>query len=103
MVEAHYRLLLDGIQYVGKIGDISLSGAFLAFPEPELASPCVSKRGDLEIFIGNESVSLQCEVVYAGMRNNQIFPIGAGVVFIGDDNRNAAAVWNTIIDALMSK
>lgn len=96
-IEVEYHFYLDGEEYTGKTGNISLSGAFLSSPEPELMPSCVSQSGDLKIKLNDELLSFKCEIVYVATHDNETFPPGAGVVFCDTDNETSMSILNLAI------
>ncbi|MDP2902875.1 MAG: PilZ domain-containing protein [Methylovulum sp.] len=96
-IEVDYHFFLDGVEYIGKTRNISLSGAFLSKPEPALMPSCISKSGDLKIKINGELLSFKCEVVYAATHDNELFPAGAGVVFFDNDDETGMSLLNLAV------
>jgi hypothetical protein len=92
--ELEYHLLLNGNEYIGKTGNISLNGAFLFSPEPELMPSCTSQSGDLKIQINDALLSFKCEIVYVAAYDNEDLPPGAGVVFLDTDDETGKSILN---------
>ena len=90
--DLNFSFIVDGQEHTGQIGNISLSGAFLSDPEPELSLSCLSKPGELRVPLNGDILSLKCEVVYAVGRDNEFFPVGAGVVFSNNDDTTLISV-----------
>lgn len=87
-----FSLLLNGTEFKGKIGNISLSGAFLLEPEPEIFPSLITQQGYLTITLGSEPLRFQCEVVYAAGHENTYFPVGAGVIFSEIDEETQLSI-----------
>ncbi|MDD2723054.1 MAG: PilZ domain-containing protein [Methylovulum sp.] len=87
-----FSFFLDGQQYTGKVGNISLSGAFLSAPEPELIPSYIAKSGDLTIQLNDELLVLKSEVVYAVGHDNAFFPVGAGLIFSKTDEETRLSI-----------
>lgn len=81
-----YCFLIDGEHYTGEIKSISLNGLFLSEPRPSFSQLHVSRIGELKIKFDGEWQTLKCEVVYVENPENDIFPIGAGLVFCDTDD-----------------
>jgi len=96
-LEVEYHFFLDGEEYIGKTGNISLSGAFLSSPEPELMPSCISQSGELKIQLNDELLSFKCEIVYIATQDNEDLPPGAGVVFLGADEETGLSILNLAI------
>ncbi len=92
-INADYQLILDGEKYIGKVGNISLSGAFLIMQKPQLSASDIRKAGDLGIKINNENIQLKCEIVYVETSTQSVFPTGIGVAFCQDEE-TATTLWN---------
>lgn len=95
-VNADYQLILDGKEYIGKIDNISLSGAFLMMPNHKLTASDTQRIVDLRITINNENVPLKCEIFYVETSGQSIFPAGIGVAFCHDED-TATSIWNLAI------
>jgi hypothetical protein len=93
-IDADYQLNLDGNKYTGKIHNISLSGAFLIMPEPQLTPSDTDRIGDLGVTLNNEHIQFKCEIVYVETSVNSVFPAGVGVAFCNQDIETAASIWN---------
>jgi hypothetical protein len=91
-LEVDFYFVLDGEKYTGKTGNISLSGAFLFNPEPEIPPSATSKEGDLQIEINGEMLPFKCTVVYVIARDNEIFPVGLGAFFAEDDEQTQQSI-----------
>ncbi|TAL49819.1 MAG: PilZ domain-containing protein [Methylovulum sp.] len=96
-IETEYHLFLNDGEYSGTTGNISLSGAFLSKPEPELMPSCVSQSGLLKITLNGEPLSFKCEIVYVATHDNDILPAGAGVVFCDTDDETVTSQLNLAI------
>jgi len=83
--DLNFSFFIDGQEHIGKVGNVSLSGAFLSDPEPEFIPSLISHLGDLKIQLNDELLLLKSEVVYAVGHDNAFFPVGAGVVFSKTD------------------
>lgn len=90
--DLNYTFIIDGQKYIGKVGNVSLSGAFLSDPEPELNLSDLTKSGELIVFLNNELLTLKCELVYAVGHDNEFFPVGAGVVFSNNDDATLVSI-----------
>jgi len=99
-----YRLSIAGREHVGVTGNLSLSGAYLASAEPNLAPSDVNKRGILTFDTSSEVISINCRVVYAGSTlDDNPFPSGGGIVFNDPGEEAITAIWNMSIDYLMKR
>jgi PilZ domain len=99
-----YRLTIAGREHVGITGNLSLSGAYLASAEPELAASDVDKKGFLTFDTSSEVISINCRVVYVGSTlDHDPFPSGAGIVFNDPSEDAITAIWNLSIDHLMKR
>ncbi len=95
-INADYQLTLDGKGYAGKVSNISLSGAFLIMPEPNLTATDTNKIAGLNIKINDETVDLKCEIVYVEAAGQSVFPAGIGVAFCHDE-RTATTLWDLAV------
>jgi PilZ domain len=104
-ISFEYRLTIAaGREHVGVTGNLSLSGAYLASAEPELAASDVNKRGVLTFDTASEVISVNCRVVYVGSTlDDNPFPSGAGIVFNDPSEEAITAIWNLSIDHLMKR
>lgn len=93
-IELEYHLFLGDKEYSGKTANISLSGAFLSRPEPELIPSCISQSADLKIKFNDELLSFKCEIIYVATQGDKFFPIGAGVVFCDTDDETSRSILN---------
>jgi len=91
-IELDYHFFLEGKEYTGKTGNISLSGAFLSRPEPELIPSCISQSGVLKLKLNDELLSFKCEIVYVAMHDNEMLPVGTGVVFCDTDDETSTSI-----------
>ena len=92
-LELDYRFFSSDGEHLGKTNNISLSGAFLHAPEPDLAMSAVSQIGKLEIKLKDDHwLSFKCEVVYIAGNNDQGLPIGAGVAFCDTDDETGRSL-----------
>jgi|GEM_PF-2477267 len=99
-----YCLTIAGREHVGVTGNLSLSGAYLASAEPELAPSDVDKTGVLTLDGSPEVIFINCRVVYVGsMLDDNPFPGGAGIVFNDPSEEAITAIWNMSIDYLMKR
>ncbi|MDO9104555.1 MAG: PilZ domain-containing protein [Methylovulum sp.] len=96
-IEVEYHFLIDSVEYTGKTANISLNGAFLLRPEPELPPACTSQSGLLNIKVRDESLSFKSEVVYVATADNETFPAGAGVAFCETDEATGMAILSLAI------
>jgi len=95
-IELEYHLLLNGKEYTGKTANISISGAYLSSPESKLTASCVSQIGNLKIKLNDELLSLKCEIVHVTTKEDEAFPIGAGVCFLDNDEQTHLAILKLI-------
>ncbi|MCF7986167.1 MAG: PilZ domain-containing protein [Methylovulum sp.] len=91
-IEVEYRFLLDGAEYHGLTSNISLSGAFLSRPEPELSPSCVSEFGILSFTLNETELVLKSEIVYVAAHDNEMLPVGAGVAFCDTDEETGQSI-----------
>ncbi len=91
-IETNYILILDNHEFAGITGNISLSGAFLCNPHPELPITNINQQGQLALYINNEWLHFLCEIVYICQTDDDAFPIGAGVVFQDEDSATSQAM-----------
>ena len=98
-VNLDYRLTINEEVYTGCIGNISLSGAYLATSEPSFPPSIVLQQGLLDIKFEEEWCSLNCEVVYIGRADDEFFPVGTGVAF-SDDELTTTMIWNITVKYL---
>lgn len=97
-INADYQLVLDGVEYNGKVDNISLSGAFLIMPDPGLTPSSVHRVGDLKIKLNDNDILFKCEIVYVETSTDSVFPAGVGVTFCDNDKDTATAIWNLAIE-----
>ncbi|WP_157844876.1 PilZ domain-containing protein [Methylocucumis oryzae] len=91
-IETNYILVLDNQEFAGITGNISLSGAFLCNPHPELSVTHINEQGRLALYINNDWLQFRCEIVYICQSEDDTFPIGAGVVFQDEDAATSQAM-----------
>jgi hypothetical protein len=87
-----FSLLLNDLEFKGTVGNISLSGAFLSEPEPEIFPSLIAQPGYLTIVLNSELLRFKCEVVYAVGHENTYFPVGAGVIFSETDEETQVSI-----------
>ena len=95
-IELEYHLLLNGKEYTGKTANISISGAYLSSPVPKLRLSCLSQTGNLNIKLNDELLTLKCEIVHLTTKEDEAFPIGAGVCFLDNDEQTQQAILKLI-------
>ena len=76
-IDLKYVLIIEGQEFSGKLGNISLSGAFLETMTPVPTEPLVPKQGLLKIKGNDDWVSVKCNIIYS-KAHNPVFPEGAG-------------------------
>ncbi|MBT9097880.1 PilZ domain-containing protein [Methylovulum psychrotolerans] len=79
-----YRFVVENQEYVGQVGNISLSGAFLSAPNPPLNPSHLCQSGILQICLHHEALTLKCDIIYAATIEGT-FPVGVGVCFSETD------------------
>ncbi len=84
-----YELTIGDQHYVGHTGNISLGGASLSDSTPPLAVDQALKGGEISLSLGEDTLILDCMVVYVGNSNTPGFST-TGITFknISDEDRN---------------
>ena len=101
-IELDFTLTLREVTYTGIIGNISLSGAYLAEITPPIDHNPVADQGELVLKTTNGQATVKCQIVYVGRTDDDHFPEGVGVVFCDPDEETTSIIWNISFDRLMN-
>ncbi|WP_456416171.1 PilZ domain-containing protein [Thiolapillus sp.] len=84
-----YELQLNGQQYTGETGDISLGGASLRTSTPELKSDQALENGQILLVLGEDRLLFDCMIVYVGSMGASGFS-KTGITFknVSDKNKS---------------
>lgn len=91
-IEVEYCFLLNGSEHRGLTSNISLSGAFLSRPEPELSPDQISELGILSFNLNETNLVFKSEIVYVAAQDNDMLPVGAGVAFCDTDETTGQSI-----------
>lgn len=64
-----YTLILDGKQYLGTIGDISLGGVLLKTTAPELHKSCLHQECDILVNLDDTNIFIPCTITLVTKEN----------------------------------
>lgn len=91
-----YVLFLDGVEYRGLIGNLSLGGAYLSTVEPLMTEDKLFRDGEIELKISDKPIRVHCHIRYVGTEQNE-YPRGVGLAFSENDVNARAAIKEFII------
>jgi hypothetical protein len=76
-----YSFIVGDEEYTGNIETITLNGAFLSQHQEEFNLANNNRLGVLKVQLHDGLLSLNCEIVYFAVYENNHFPTGIGIVF----------------------
>ena len=86
-----YQLLLDGIEYKGRIGNMDVGGAYLKLMEPPITESQLFQEGEILINMPFNHIRVRCHITYVGTGQSE-YPTGVGVGFIDPDEYAIAKI-----------
>lgn len=91
-----YTLIVNGIQYQGKIGNISENGVYLDTLSPKIPINSLFQECDIMMYLSGTFIFLPCTIVFI---NNEEKSNSSGVgIHFSSDNQQSLAVISDYID-----
>lgn len=91
MLNNEFTLLLQGKQYSGTIGTISLGGAYLREINPGMTEELLFQDCEITLKLAGVLVLAQCSISFVGAGHSKHAP-GVGIAFTEIDGQSALAL-----------